>query len=332
MKRESIAKISAVGITVVLVAILLSQIQISDITATLTGIDPLYLIAGFVLYMGIYSLRALRFYILLNREVRLRDLFNIVCVHNMVNNILPARTGELSYIYLLKKLHNKDTGDGIATLFIVRIFDLTTIALLFFLSALMIRDLPEIITLAVWGIAAFMLLIVIFVIVLLCSGKSFLNVVKKFFGMINLKMSFVDYLLKKVEEVVRSFEKIKTNGKSAIIASIIISFGIWLSLYLLSYILLKAMNIDLGYFAVVLASTFAVLTMVLPIQGIGGFGTLESGWAIGFVAIGLTKEVAISSGFGYHIIIWIYFLVLGCYGFLAMKSEDPAKRLIGRNP
>jgi uncharacterized membrane protein YbhN (UPF0104 family) len=150
--------------------------------------------------------------------------------------------------------------------------------------------------------------------------------------MINLKMSFVDYLLKKVEEVVRSFEKIKTNGKVVIIALIITSFGIWLSLYLLSYILLKAMNIDLGYFAVVLASTFAVLTMVLPIQGIGGFGTLESGWAIGFVAIGLTKEVAISSGFGYHIIIWIYFLVLGCYGFLAMKSEDPAKRLIGRNP
>jgi len=48
MNRQTIAKISAVVITVVLVAILLSQIEIRDVTTTLAGINPLYLIAGFV--------------------------------------------------------------------------------------------------------------------------------------------------------------------------------------------------------------------------------------------------------------------------------------------
>jgi uncharacterized protein (TIRG00374 family) len=331
MTRETIAKISAVGITIILIAILLSQIQIADIIVILAGIDPLYLIVGFVLYICINFFRALRFYILLDREVVLRDLFNIVCVHNMVNNILPARTGELSYIYLLKKLHNKKVGAGIATLFIARIFDLITISLLFFISALMIRDLPEIIMKAVWGIALFLMLIVIFASILLCFGKSFLDCVRRFFGRYNLDRYLVDYLLRKGEEVVESFEKIKANGKVTVVALITVSFGIWLSLYLLSYILAEAMNIDLGYFAVVLAFTFVVFTMILPIQGIGGFGTMESGWAVGFIAMGLTKEVAISSGFGYHIIIWVYFLVLGCYGFLAVKSEDPTKRL-SRNP
>lgn len=74
--------------TIALVVILLSQIKIADIIITLAGIDPLYLIAGFVLYVCSYLFRALRFHILLNKEVGLRDLFNIVCVHNMVNNIL----------------------------------------------------------------------------------------------------------------------------------------------------------------------------------------------------------------------------------------------------
>jgi uncharacterized membrane protein YbhN (UPF0104 family) len=93
MKRENIAKIAAVVITVILVAILLSQIQIVDIITTLAGINPLYLVAGFALYVCSCFFRALRFYILLDTEVGLRDLFNIVCVHNMANNILFSLLG-----------------------------------------------------------------------------------------------------------------------------------------------------------------------------------------------------------------------------------------------
>lgn len=48
MKHESIAKISAVVITLVLVALLLSQISIGDVAKTLTSIDPIYLIIGFI--------------------------------------------------------------------------------------------------------------------------------------------------------------------------------------------------------------------------------------------------------------------------------------------
>ena len=91
MARETIAKIAAVVITIALVTIRLLQIKISDIITTLAGITPLYLIAGFVLYIGSYFFRALRFHILLNGEVGLRDLFSVVCVHNMVNNILPTQ-------------------------------------------------------------------------------------------------------------------------------------------------------------------------------------------------------------------------------------------------
>jgi uncharacterized membrane protein YbhN (UPF0104 family) len=103
MKHENFAKISAVVITIALVAILLSQIQISDVITTLARINPLYLVAGFVLYVYSYFFRALRFHILLNREVGLRDLFNIVCVRNMVNNILPVCIDEQLTCFLYVK-------------------------------------------------------------------------------------------------------------------------------------------------------------------------------------------------------------------------------------
>ena len=314
MNRQTITKISAVVITFALVAILLSQIQVADIIVTLAGIDPLYLIAGFILYVCSYFFRALRFYILLNREVGLRDLFNIVCVHNMVNNILPARTGELSYIYLLKKLHNKKTGEGIATLFVARVFDFISISLLFFVSALMIQDLPEIIMKAVWAIAFLMVFIVVFLVAMLYFGESFFNIVRRFFRRFNLEEKhFADYLLRKGEETVESFEKIKTNGQ--VIGIITVSIGIWVSVYALNYMLVLAMHINLEFFAVLLGSTFLIFATILPIQGIGGFGTYEGGWVVGFMAVGLTKDVAISSGFVVHVIGIFYYVLLGLYGY-----------------
>jgi uncharacterized protein (TIRG00374 family) len=299
IKRQTLAKIVAFVITIILVAILLSQVEIGDVVSTLADIDPIYVIIGFILYTCSYFFRALR--------------------HNMVNNILPARTGELSYIYLLKKLHNKKTGEGIATLFVARVFDFISISLLFLVSAFMMHELPKMIIKSVWVIALFLGLIAIFLIALLFFGKPFLNLVKTFFERFKWnKKHFADYLLRKGEETVESFEKIKMSGKIMIIALILNSFGIWLFLYSLNYILVRAMGINLSYFEVVFASTFAVFTTILPIQGIGGFGTLESGWTVGFIAVGVTKEVAISSGFGFHIILWLYFVILGCWGLFRM--------------
>ena len=320
--KGKLVKIFAVVITIVLAAVLLSQIEVNAVITALASVDPLHVIAGFVLYACSYFLRALRFHILLNKKVKIRDLFNIVCVHNMLNNILPARTGELSYIYLLKKLHNKKTGEGIATLFVARVFDFITISLLFIGSAFVIQDLSEIIMKLVWVITLFLGTITIFLIALLYSGQSFFKSVKRFCERFHWdKRYFVDYLLRKGEETAECSEKIKTSGKVIGIALILNSFGIWLSLYSFNYILVGAMNINLSYCSIVFASTFAVFTTVLPIQGIGGFGTLESGWTVGFIAVGLTKEVAISSGFGYHIILLVYFLILGCYGSVMIKFK-----------
>ncbi len=313
MKRESIAKISAVGITIALVAILLSQIEVSDVITTLAGIDPLYLIAGFILYICSYFFRALRFHILLNKEVGLRDLFNIVCVHNMVNNILPARTGELSYIYLLKKLHNKKTGEGISTLLVARVFDFIIISFLFFISALMIRDLSDIVSKIIWAIVGLLMFVLLLFLALVFYDETFIDIIRRFANRIGaLRFSLVRYLLRKGAETVQSFKLIKSKKLFGYV--FVTSMIIWCFQYSMLYILTNAMNINLSFFEVLFGSTFAFFTTVLPIQGIGGFGTIEGGWTVGFIAVGLTKEAAISSGFAYHIIIWIYFLLLGRSG------------------
>ena len=320
MNRQTIAKISAVVITAVLVAILLSQISIGEVAKTLTSIDPIYLVIAFILYLFSYFFRALRFHILLNNKVSIKDLFTIVCVHNMANNLLPARTGEVSYVYLSKKLHDIPTGEGIASLMVARVFDLISISLLFFVAALYVRDLPPMIDKVIWIIAGFMVLVVSMLIGLVYFGEKFMKVTKNIISRLGgNRFQVAEYLLRKGSETVESFGMVKS--RTIVIWCMLASVMVWLLLYLANYVLVNAMYINLGVWAVILGSTFAIFTTILPIQSIGGFGTLEGGWAIGFMVIGVSKEIAISSGFAVHIIGFIYFLILGLYGLLLIRLK-----------
>jgi uncharacterized membrane protein YbhN (UPF0104 family) len=76
----------------------------------------------------------------------------------------------------------------------------------------------------------------------------------------------------------------------------------------------------------VFGSTVAVIGNALPISGIGNWGTLEAGWAVGFLMVGLSKEKAIATGFGIHIIIFIVCAVISffCWGtFKKRKNPSP---------
>ena len=318
MKKQTFSKLAALIVTLALLAILLSQIEVADVVDTLTGIDPVYLVAGFGLYVLSYFFRALRFYLLLNREVGIKDLFNIVCIHNMVNNLLPARTGELSFVYLLKKRHTKTVGTGAATLIIARLFDMITILTLFLLSTLSVSSLFNIYVEVRYIAVALIVGIMLVLLTIIHRGPAFVTSLRRianYFGMD--KVCFVDYIFKKMDETIESFSDMH---RSTFIWSALVSILIWIVLYSMNYTLITAMGIDMNFLIVLFASTFAIITTILPVQGIGGFGTFESGWVIGSIAVGLTREAAVSSGFALHLIGLFYVLVLGIMGMYVLPQ------------
>jgi hypothetical protein len=323
MKYPTLTKAAAVLITIVLLAILLSQVNVADVIAILVSINPLYLVAGFFLYVCSYVFRTLRFHVLLKGEVGLGDLFRIVCVHNMVNSVLPARTGELSYVYLLKKVHQRTIGDGVATLVVARIFDFVIIVTFFFLAFLFMRDAPSALAGSAWVGGLVIVVVIILLALLLYSGRTFFGALKLVFEKFHIvRWNSGKYLLTKAEETVESLDTIKSLGLFKYLQLLLISCGIWLSLYSLIYLLVIGMGIPIAFLAVLFASTFSIISTVLPVQGIGGFGTVEGAWTIGFMLIGLTKADAIGSGFSYHIVVILYFVILGIYGLLALKSQN----------
>lgn len=320
MNRKTIAKLSSVVITIVIAAILLSQISVADIIVTLVSIDPLYLIAGFAFYVCSYFFRALRFKVLIHtKEVKLSDLFAIVSVHNMVNSILPARTGELSYIYLAKKTQGIHSSEGFATLITARMFDALAISMIFLFSAIVLGSEIHISKMNVWHLGLFIIALVtlLFIIILYHAEKAMVFFEKMMNRAKIKKFRVIMFMVNKGYEVTDSLELIRAKNVFPFV--FILSIALWCSMYATIFIILVGMGIDINIWIAILGSTLAVAISILPIQGVGEFGTFEGAWAVAFIGLGFTKEVAIISGFGYHIIRFIYFLILGSYGLFALR-------------
>lgn len=299
-------------ISIFLVGILLTQINVSDIITTISSISPVYLISGFILYGASYFFRALRFRILLSKKINIKDLFIIVSAHNLVNNILPARTGELSYIYLIKR-KDISAGEGISSLIIARIFDFIAISFLFFISIFFIKELPGLVSTILFFVGALLIIVVLSLILLVHYGNKFINFIEKIIQKLNLgKFKIIKLLFKKMEEAIKHFGAIKS--KKITIFTFLISLFIWLPLCSMAWVLLEGMGIHLDIPAVVIGMTFTFFSVLFPVQGIASFGTLEGAWVIAFISLGVEKEVAIASGFSFHIIHIIYFFIFGVIG------------------
>jgi len=324
MKNKSFYK--KLGLTLFtfgLVAILLLQLDIEKVVKTLINVDIKLLVVGFILYFCSYYFRALRFHSLLGGNLNLTDLFHIVCVHNMANNVLPSITGEVSYIYLLNKIHNKTIGEGISTLAIARIFDIFSISILFFLSAVFIKDLPQLIMSALWMILLFVILLVLFLIGLLVFRGKFLELLSEKIN--NLKLGnnkITKFILNKAYETTDSLNMI---NKKTTINCLLNSLLIWIFNYSMLIALVVALKIDLTIPKAILGATFMLFTTLLPIHGIGGFGTSEGLWTLVLVPLGLSVESAIIFGFSYHIIRTVYYLIIGGYGFFMLKRSHGNK-------
>ena len=316
MKKSSKLILSLV-VTVVLLAILISQIELSEVIRVISAIPPEYVILGFFLYLSFNLFRALRFRHLLDYKIGLGDLFPIVLVHTLSLNTLPARAGELAYPYMTKKRGIK-TGESIASLLMARFFDMMSLSVIFLLSVFFIGDVPPVILGLLYGISIIMFLLIMALAFIFYYGKNCIKVFRRVSGRLKLRrFSFFRWILKKVREVVNGFSVIRIRRK--LLGTALFSAAIWLTASVFYWVLLRGIGVDLSIFAIIISITFVLFSSFLPVQGIAGFGTIEGAWTLAFMAFGIPKEVAIASGFSLHIIRLLYSAISGSLAYSVLK-------------
>lgn len=117
--------------TLLFLALLFYLLPFKDLFESLRRISIYHLLTSFLFYSLSQLVRSVRWSLILDLELYHAYLINSANV--MLNNILPARTGELSWFYYAKKL-GVGTGMSLWSFFLGRFFDLIALSLLLFLN------------------------------------------------------------------------------------------------------------------------------------------------------------------------------------------------------
>jgi uncharacterized protein (TIRG00374 family) len=127
------------------------------------------------------------------------------------------------------------------------------------------------------------------------------------------------WVQKKIHEMSEDFYAIR--AKKTYLAVTLTSLLSWSMIFLTFQAFLLGFGVEISFLRVLFGSTVAVIANALPFGGIGNWGTLEVGWAVGFLMTGFSKEQAIATGLGVHILIFIICALLGLFSWVTLKKK-----------
>ncbi len=131
------------GVSAVFVALLLRTVDLSDLAAAMAAADFRLVVPSIALYFAGLWVRSLRWGLLVPRgSASTGTLFRALVVGFTVNNLLPARLGEVARAYLLGRWCGVAYGTTLASIVVERILDGLALAALLLAALLVVPDAP----------------------------------------------------------------------------------------------------------------------------------------------------------------------------------------------
>lgn len=310
-------------ITFAIIYFFFRDISLNDIKENFLRI-PLILLLMFIFLSLLGTLlRAAKYHILLGKKLKFTDVFLITLVRNFAVDLLPARSAALIFYTYLTKKKGVPLEEG-ASSFVVSVF-YDGLALSFMLGILIFFLKTEMNRGAIY--LGMFIIFAISVGMIFFADKIFKHLLK--LKCINRFCKFKNSL-KKIETYLLEHEK-----NSERLAVFGLSFLIRIIKYIFIYILFEGV-VHLGWgiksfslFCFGLAGT--ELSALLPIQGLGGFGTWELAFALVFGALRIPAENLREAGFVIHITtqVWEYLIGLMAFLFTTAGNKDTHKEISG---
>jgi len=320
--KYTLKVISGLLISLILLLLLLSKTSISQITQSMTSFPPTIVLSAFVLYLFLCLFRTLRFRILLNHPIALKDLFSIVCIHNFFTQIIPARLGELSYIYMVRK-RGIPLNKNISSIAIARLFDMCMVSIIFFVglaaTPLLLDRFYSIF------IASIIILVIVVGFLFFASTRpeAFILLASRITK--KAKNPALISISSKIGEIFHEFKILRS--KHILVKIILSSLLVWLSAYISAFFLLNSIFSELNLFNVFLVASIPVFISILPIHAFAGLGTTEAGYLFPLLLFGIAVDDAISAGFAVHILQLLFIIALAIVGYamLVVSSYKKAR-------
>jgi hypothetical protein len=174
-----------------------------------------------------------------------------------VNNVLPARLGEVARGYVLSQKKGLSFTYAFSTVLLDRFFDLTGLLLLVFVFFPR-TSLPPWVSRGIYAIIGGLVLCVLMIILL--SRESVANHLSARFT--RIEKSFLSRFAKRVIEIQENLKRI--GSPLTMIFFVIISFSIWLSMSLALYSVIRTLGISVPFVCVPFVCALLNVGIIVP--------------------------------------------------------------------
>ena len=234
------------------------------------------------LVLASYALRAVRLYVYFHADLggQFPLAFKLMLQHNLANNFLPMRSGELTFPMLMSRYFGVSLSRSMPALLWFRMFDLHTMALL-----------------ALWAVGS------------QWFGPYWVGlVVLLWLSLPWLLFLFNHWLLEHLEgrdhgRLSGLFVKLLRGApahRGLLLKTWLWSLINWL-VKLLAFAWLLALFAQLGTAQALLGVIGGELTSVLPIHGVAGVGTYEAGIVAALLPSGVDAQTAVGAAVNLHL-------------------------------
>lgn len=272
---------------------------------------------------AIFPLRAIRWRVILDPAapaLPFGPLWRSTAIGMMVNNIYPARLGEVARAYALTRETDRVGLTGaVASLAVDRVFDAIVLMLLL-VSAMLSPAFPDTTTIAgqpiqrgaaVFAVGAIGLLVVLYAIV------AFPDRLVRLYAAVVGRIA--PRFVKRGSEIIHAFSSglgvLRSPRRFA--AVFLWTVAHWLVNALAFWIGFRAVDIDVPFSAANFLQGIIAIGVALP-SSPGFFGVFEAAAKVGLEVYGIGNTQAVSWAIGFHILSFIPITILGFFYFFRL--------------
>ena len=297
----------------------LHGISPTEVAHRLSEADPLLFAGAIFCATAIFALRALRWRTILEpvaSKIPFGPLWRATAIGMMVNNVVPARAGEIARAYALTKEAQVPFATALASLVVDRLFDAIVLLLLaataFFDPALSSEQ-----TLAGGPLNSFAAGGAIVVLILLAGLYALIFFPTQLLRLFELFARRVSPSVEErgrrvLETFIQGLSVLRRPGRFAAVFGwsiahwLLNGLGFWLSF--------KAVGIAAPFSAALFLQAFIALGTAVPALP-GFFGVFEYMSIQGLAVYGVSQQQAATWAIGYHLLSFIPITLIGAYYF-----------------
>lgn len=308
----------------------LRGLRLEAVGNALKGANYWWLLPGIGVYFLAVWARAWRWHYLLHpvKSISTTKMFPIVAIGYMGNNIYPARAGEVLRAIVLKRHEDVPISASLATIIVERVFDGVVMLAFVFLNLPELARLTadsgfvgNIQTLAVWGAAVFLGVLILFLLAAMFPEQAERLLVWAASRLVPER--FRGRVLELAKRFLGGLESLHSPREALMV--FLTSVVIWLLETGKYWLVMHAFPFEVSFFALMLMNGIVNLATTIP-SAPGYVGTFDAPGIAVLTAYGVNRALAAGYTLVLHVALWVPITALGAY-YLAREGIQWRERL-----